>query len=230
MQNQEKKRWTPGPVDKLVIVVVSVLLLLLLALTILRAAGYWLVNNSIMLYAPVIVVLMLVLWGAYTLTGKMKNLKLRKVVRIAGSLVLAVVVLLVFSLLNLMAAFNLPSRHAVVKSPSGERKLVVMRVVDADEGRVTARQSARLAADPEGDPAVTYEDWGYAYGAYPPALLGLFYRSKVPVEGELFIGNGERAGTLMVEWLDDEATVHFYVENPGPGDGGEWYVYFDKKD
>ena len=33
-------------------------------------------------------------------------------------------------------------------------------------------------------------------------------------------------GTLKLEWLDDEATAHFFVENPGPEEGGDLYVRF----
>ena len=35
-------------------------------------------------------------------------------------------------------------------------------------------------------------------------------------------------GTMMLEWLDDGATAHFYVDDPGVGEGGECTVRFDK--
>ena len=30
----------------------------------------------------------------------------------------------------------------------------------------------------------------------------------------------------MLEWLDDEATAHFYVKDPGTAEGGECTVRF----
>lgn len=68
------------------------------------------------------------------------------------------------------------------------------------------------------------EDYGYIYKAYPEALGGLFYRMDADVEGMAVIGYGS-AGTLMMEWPDED-TAHFYVKDPGPGDGGEITVRF----
>ena len=33
-------------------------------------------------------------------------------------------------------------------------------------------------------------------------------------------------GTLMVDWLDENQTAHFFVKDPGPGEGGECTVKF----
>ena len=30
----------------------------------------------------------------------------------------------------------------------------------------------------------------------------------------------------MVEWLNDEKTAHFFVEDPDIADGGDWYINF----
>lgn len=35
-------------------------------------------------------------------------------------------------------------------------------------------------------------------------------------------------GTMMLEWLDDGDTAHFYVDNPGTGEGGECTVRLGK--
>ena len=36
----------------------------------------------------------------------------------------------------------------------------------------------------------------------------------------------EHFGVMMMEWLDDESTAHFYVENPGVAECGECFVRF----
>ena len=71
--------------------------------------------------------------------------------------------------------------------------------------------------------------------------LGLFYRSKADVEGEIWLivdtaaepagedGARQEAparGTLMVEWQEEESVAHFYVDGPGVGEGGECTVRF----
>ena len=111
-----------------------------------------------------------------------------------------------------------------------------MRQVDPEEERLDARRSARLAANPDGDPEYTVQDWGYVYRAYP-RVLNVFYRSNADAEGEIYLANDVAAapaedgaaqepalphGALMVEWLEDETVAHFYVTNPGAsfGQGG----------
>lgn len=39
----------------------------------------------------------------------------------------------------------------------------------------------------------------------------------------------EPIGVMMLEWLDDENTAHFYVENAGVAEGGDCYVRFQKQ-
>ena len=114
----------------------------------------------------------------------MKNL--RKFIGLALSLVLALGMVLVSSYLSFMAALTVPQRFATLTSPSGKRKVVVLRQVDTDESRLNERRAARLEADPEGDAEYVLQDYGYVYRAYPTAL-GLFYRSKADVEGEITV-------------------------------------------
>ena len=101
---------------------------------------------------------------------------------------------------------------------------MILRGLDPDEERIEARRTARLAADPESSAEIAVEDWGYNYYAFPKAL-GVFYRADAQTEGELHVGYASDA-TLMVEWLENESVAHFFLDNPGEQDGGDWYVRF----
>ena len=35
-------------------------------------------------------------------------------------------------------------------------------------------------------------------------------------------------GTMMLEWLDDDTTAHFYVKDPGTAEGGEYTLRLGK--
>lgn len=113
-----------------------------------------------------------------------------------------------------------------------------------------AQQEGDPAAD-ETDQEASLEDWGFIYKAYP-SVLGLLYRSDADVEGEIYLSisdylqaveatrtqeeGSETAeapaeeeaphGRLMLEWLDEEQTAHFFVQDPGVAEGGECRVRF----
>lgn len=128
---------------------------------------------------------------------------------------------------------------------------------ERNEASVNERIAARLEAYPDSDPETVADDVTVAFEAYPQ-VLGLFYRTNADVEGQVFLaytGNiaplsviesaeaeepaeGEAAeeaqvietphGTMMMEWLDDNTTAHFYVQDPGVAEGGECTVRFDR--
>lgn len=237
--NAKREKQRPGltTVDKVLLGLMAILSVALIAVGILQRCGLSLINGTLMLYLPVLAVLVLLGWLGYRLIRKIRNRTVRIVVSSVVVLVLALGLTLVLSYMGLMAALTVPQRYATLASPSGARKVVVMRQVDTEQERLDARRSARLAADPDGDPEYTVQDWGYVYRAYP-RVLNVFYRSNADVEGEVYLANDVAAaddgaqetalphGTLMVEWLEDEAGVHFYVENPGAGEGGECTLRF----
>ena len=210
--------------DKIVIGLVLVMTLLFAVLNIMQRAGLTPVHGALMLYLPVIDALLAVGWGLYALLRRIRRDMLRRVA--IGALVTLVflVVMLGFSYLGLVANVTIPQKYSTLTSPGGTHKLVLLRAWDHDQSHYETRKAARLAADPDSGEEDVAADYGFIYKAYPEALGGLFYRYDADVEGEAYIGY-ESAAKLKMEWPDED-TAHFYVEDPGPADGGEFTVRF----
>lgn len=228
-----------GPLDKVALAAVVVMLVAIIALNILQRCGLSLINGAVTLFLPFLALFVLVAWGASALVRRIGHRAVKIAVGCLAALVLLAVMMLGSTYISFVAAITVPQRYAVMAAPSGADRLVILRVLDADDARIEARRDARLAADPDGDPEITARDWGYVYRGYPQAL-GLFYRSDADVEGEVCLAylegtvpvdDAEHApelphGTLMLEWLDDGATAHLFVDSPGVAEGGECTVKF----
>ncbi len=246
-----KERLPMRTPTKILLVVEGVLIVALLALGVLQRCGIMPVYGAIILYLPLAALFALLGWGVYALVRRIGNRTAKILVGGGLVLVLMLLLLLSFSYIAYLSFFATPQRYSTLAAPSGDRKLVVLRAFDTDEARTEERKAARLAADPDGDDEVAVEDWGYIYKAYP-RVLGAFYRINADVEGEVYLGaedllsaqkatseaaseaapgddtraDGSSHGTLMVEWLEDDTVAHFFVENPGPAEGGDCYVRF----
>lgn len=238
--SREKKFNLRGS-DRAVLIILIAMAVVIAALSIMQRAGLAPVYGSLMLYLPAAAVLLLAGWGVYMLVRRVRRDALRRA--LVGVLVVLVllVVTLGFSYLSFVSNVSIPQKYSTLTSPSGAHRLVLMRGLDLDEDRIATRKAARLAAaqednattdtDSEQETAASpdtaenaIEDYGYIYKAYPEALGGLFYRLDADVDGMAVIGYAS-AGTLMMEWPDED-TAHFYVKDPGPGDGGEITVRF----
>ena len=243
-ENSGKKRFALRRSDKIILGVVAALTLVIIALSILQRCGLSLINGTLSMYLPFLALFVWVGWGGYALVRKIGSRTARLVVGGVLVLLLSLVLVLVFTYIGFVGSITMPQRYATVRSPSGLHELVVLRALDPDEDRMESRRIARLEADPDGETEITVNDWGYLYRAYPQ-VMGIFYRSNANVDGEVYLtyyngvvpvdaeaGDGaespEKAarGTLMLEWLKDEAEAHFFVENPGVAEGGDCYVRF----
>lgn len=243
MKETEKRRFELRHPDKIILGVIAVMVVATIVLNIMQRCGQTLINGALMLFLPTLTLFVLVGWIGYVLIRRIPGRTVRIVVGSLAGIVLAIALLLVFTYVSFFASFSIPREYATLRSPGGEHTLVVLRTLDPDEERIGQRVAARLAADPEGTEEVTAEDWGYVYRAYPLGLLGLFYQSNADVEGEVYLTyrdalstaaeegedvapDPEPIGVMMLEWLDNGSTAHFYVENPGIAEGGECYVRF----
>lgn len=247
-EKQSRRRIELSRADKIVLCIVAMLVLVFIVLSIMQRCGLTLINGMLMLHVPFLALVVLVGWVGYALVRRISRRGIK--VAVGGLLVLVYGLALVvaFTYLSFMGTVAVPQRYATLVSPSGTHKVVVMRAMDLDEERVEARRAARLEANPEGDPEVTVYDWGVICKAYP-SVLNIFYRSNADVEGEIYLnydasrlvsqeqsateGDENAApaeplprGTLMLEWLEDENTAHFYVDQPAVGEGGECTVRF----
>lgn len=199
---------------------IGLIILTLILSAVRQFAGLALVNGGLYVYLPLLTLLLAVGWG---MTGIFRRLA-KPVVRGVAGVVMVVVMLGLITVGmtygGVAAGLSFPTKYVTVTSPNGLHRLLVMRGLDTDEERINARHAARLAADPEGDPGVTAEDWGYVYTAYAPGLLDLFYKADSLIDGEVHIGYASKA-ELMVEWEDDETVGHFYIKDPETGDDGD---------
>ena len=223
MARGQRAKFEFTTVDKIALIVEVGALVVLAALNIMGMRGLSLIRGEIPWFIALLIPLTLAVWGIYRLIIRLKTPRGKLIAGAVLGMVLMMLFTLAMSLVSVMATMAIPQRYAMVTSPTGKRQLVVMRVLDQEEERMAARREARLAADPEADPETQITDYGYQYLAFPP-VLRFFYRSNADVDGLLCLGYGNDT-KLMVEWLDDENTAHFFINDPGPGDVGEFTVW-----
>ena len=157
-------------------------------------------------------------WGLLAIWRRIVRPKLKIAVGIIMAIVLFLVAMLAMTYASMFISLGFPQKHTVVRS--GDYSAVVMRMLDPNAERIETRRAARVAADPDADPEIAAEDWGYIYTAYAPRM-GLFYKADSLLDGQIYLGYASDA-KLMVEW--DDAVAHFYLDNPGPADSGELHV------
>ena len=240
MNKEETTRWTflPRTSDRVLFIIALGLALLTGVLLILQKVGLSLIDGAIMIYLPLLTLCVLLGWGGYALIRRIRSQTVRMIVGGVLGLLLVLAIMMVYTYVSYMAFYLLPQKYSTLISPAGGHRLVVMRGFDTVEEHHQQRKAARLAADPDATQDDVISDWGYMYRGYPQ-ILGLFYKTNANVEGEVYLdieeppqsdqaGEAEQAahGTLMVEWQDDNATAHLFVENPGVAEGGDCYVRF----
>lgn len=217
-----------GKVDKIILIMLAVLGVLLIVVSVMGQFNISLINGGLYIYGSVAMLALLLGWGAYALFRLVKKKSMRIVVGTLLTVVMFIVFVVAFSYINMFVTVMIPTEFSQVASPSGAHQLVILRGFDVDmeegEQRQETRKAARLAADPEGSQEIEIADMGYSYYVYPKTL-GFFYRSDAQVEGSVYVGYSSEA-QLMVEWTEDESTAHFFIENHGVADGGDWYVHF----
>lgn len=208
-------------VDKAVLVVLLVLIVVLGVLSIMSRAGLMLINGGVYFNGAFIGIVVLLGWGCYALVRIIKTQSIRRIVGVLVALALFLLVTLGFSFISMFEGVSIPEKFDTVAH--GNDELVILRSYDFDEERLALRKAQRLEKDPSSDPEDGIEDLGYHYYAYPKAM-GIFYSTKVEMEGEVYIGQNSSA-KLMIEWTD-EKTAHLFVANPEVGDGGDLYLYY----
>ena len=223
-QERDNENRRPGlrPYSKVALIILAALALAIIVLMILRSAGLSLIRGDLYLLLPAAMVATALFWGGYALIVRINRKVVRTLVAIVLIIVLFMALTIGMSYINFLTNIALPQKYAFVTSPGGAHKYVVLRTLDPDDDRIELRRQARLEANPEDDPETAVADWGYIYRAYDQAL-GLFYKPSTKAEGEVYIGNSG-GGQLMVEWEDEETVAHFFVKDPGPGDGGEMRI------
>ena len=238
--------------DKIILGVITLLAVVTVVLNVMQRFGLALINQPLMLFLPVAALLVLLAWGAYALIRRIKSW----VAKIATGVVAAMVVMLLLTVgatyLSFVSYTALPHEYRTLADADGKHQMVVLWRFDDDvqrnEESIAQRKSARLAAYPDSGEETLADDVTVVFQAYPKAL-GLFYRTNADMEGKVvlaYTGNiaapdviqpaeGSDAepvtietphGTMMLEWLDDGQTAHFYVADPGTAEGGECTVRF----
>ena len=230
MSQEDRKERSRGrisisPSGKFAILLIAALVIITVVLFVMRGAGLALIRGELYLFLPVAAVLSALIWGGYALVRRIRQKVVRTALGIALTIVLLLVLMIGISYASFLVNVTVPQKYATIKSPNGTHRLVVLRLIDADDGRVQQRKAARLEKDPEGNPEITVDDWGYTYRAYQD-VLGVFYKPNTPREGEVYIGFASE-GQLMVDWEDEETVARFFVKDPEPGDGGEMVVRSD---
>ena len=238
--------------DKVLLGVVTVLLVLTIVLNILQGFGLSLINQPVMLFVPVLALFVLVAWGFYALVRRISSRGVRLTVGIVAAMLAMLVMIVGYTYLSFLTYTVMPHKYSTLTDADGGHRMVVLWQFDMDsehsEASIAQRKAARLEAYPDSGEDTRGDDFIVTFQAYPQ-VAGLFYRSKADVQGKVYLaytGNvgqmdyiepaeGSDAepvviktphGTMMLEWLDDNSTAHFYVKDPGVAEGGECTVKF----
>ncbi len=238
--------------DKVILGAGTVLLVVTIVLNILQACGLSLINQAVMLFVPVLALFVLVAWGIYALIRRIGSRGVRITVGIVAAMLAMLVMTVGYTYLSFIAFTAMPHQYSTLTDANGGHRMVVLWQFESDaehsEASIAQRKAARLEAYPDSGEDTRGEDFIVVFRAYPK-VAGLFYRSKADVQGEVYLaytGNvgpldviqpaeGSDAepvtietprGTMMLEWLDDNSTAHFYVKDPGTAEGGECTVKF----
>ena len=186
VQEKEKSRFTLTRGDKIVLVFIAAVVFVIIVLSILQRAGLSLINGLLPLQLPVVALIALVGWGVSLLVRRIRNKPVKLVLTLVLVIVAMLVVTVLFTYVSFMANLTTAQRYATRTSPSGARKIVILRILDPDEEHIEARRQARLAEDPASNPEPTLEDYAYIYRAYP-SVMNIFYKNNADVEGEVYL-------------------------------------------
>lgn len=222
--NEEKKsklRIRLNTVDKVILIILVVLMVLMAALSIMSRFGLMLINGAAYIFGGFAGLVILLGWGGYALVRLFKSRTTRMVMGTLVAVVIFILVVISVTFISMFATISIPTEFDTVVN--GDRKVVILKGYDVDEERMKLRFDERAKQNPGVEITESTEDYGYCYYAYPK-VLGIFYRADADAEGEVYIGQNSEA-TLMIEWTD-ENTAHLFVDNPGVGDGGDWYLRY----
>ena len=219
-ENKPRLRLLSHTGDRVALIVMILLLVVTLLINLLNALGLTLVEGALYIFLPLVLALVALGWGSSLIVRRITRPTLRRVVAVVLVLALLGLAGIGMQIAAIASGMNYPMVYAVMTAPDNIHRLIVMRGLDIDEQRAYARRDARLAADPDSDPEVTIDDWGYIYTAYALGPLDLFYKPKTLIEGRVRIGYASK-GELMLEWEKDNTEGHFFIKNPDLLDEGE---------
>ena len=211
--------------SRTMLTILTVIVAVLLITTILDQIGYKLILREFNFLGCILLLLVLMIWGAVLLTRKVKQ-QYRTVFAL-----LMVFVLMLIGLLGLNYALDwcsiaYPHEYMTVDVPGGG-KVVVLRTVDIggpdeEDSRATiARMDVRkayLEGEDSQSAEYPYGAYGYVYSAYP-RVLGILVNTRAQSEGAVYMGADTKA-TLDFDW-SEPGMLRISVRDPQPGDEGE---------
>lgn len=247
-QQEETPKSQFSTFSKVMIALIMIDIAIVMLFTILDGAGLHLLIPEIISVGSALVMVLLMVWACVSVYNRIRSERGQRIARIIGLPVGMGVAAFLLVAAAQLTMYAMPHAYGTIESPAGQ-KVVILRINDVGAGTeegyaaTIARMNARVAhmnsqsadaevapeADTAANPEVAYdaavaldsypvEAYGYVYIALP-RKMGIFYTSKVEVEGEIYRGAESKSG-LFFEWLDDN-TVRFYLENAEPGDEGE---------
>jgi len=201
--------------SKVILIAEGIVLLVGAVLSLMMRGGLVLAKPKVYAWIPIIAVAILLAWGIYGISRKMREGRLRIIVICTLGFVVLMLISMCATILNYTYSF-VSSKFVDVRSADGCR-LTIMRRYEYDEERVKSRRTG------EEDAALQEWDYSYYYTAYPRKLL-FFVDGNADAEGGVVIGVDSQA-RLMIEWIDGH-TAHLYIDSPEEFDSGEITVRF----
>jgi hypothetical protein len=221
--------------SKGVLIYLGVLMLLLIGASVLSRFGYMLIWPEASVMGWTLFVFSLLVWGAISLTRKVKNEKMRKPVGFFFGVLLVSIGMFGFTFVSLFSQFVYPHVNATLKSQG--KTVVLLRQEDSeirsaeDLNQLALRMNTRrdeilrLHALQENPEELVVDQYGYPNGAYGyvyyayPRVMGILIDFNAQPEGKIYRGR-ESQSKILYNWSED-GTLRIYLENPEIADSGE---------
>lgn len=223
--NKEKEAGVSG--NRIMLWICISFAALLTVTSILDRVGIKLLMAEFNLIGCLVLLVMLLGWGAWTLTKRMRKDITKKTARMACAFLLMLLGMTLTNRLLTYGALFYPQYRRTVTSPGGRNAVVLRQVdmggeteetVEAMIDRMNARteniEGAMEALEEEGYPRAAY---GYIFTMYPK-VLGLFYNANALSQGEIYLGVESKA-MLHYDWIS-ENELRVTIDDPEIGDEG----------
>lgn len=197
------------------------LMLLLTFIGVMGWLGYEMVDASLKYMLFGLLVGSGMIAGALALVRRIGRRWLKCIAGTMFTLVILAVIVLMYLVFSLLLVATTPLHYTTLIAP-GSEAVVVMREISKDETRLAQRMEVAQRDASQGPSSEA--DLGYLYSVHPRKLY-FFYDRDLSGEGNVEIGAASVA-RLMYEWSSN-STLHLYVEEPEPGDGGEIFYHIN---
>lgn len=230
----ERKREPMSLPSKIMMLVLSLVALVLVILTFVDMAGYHLLASEVIPMGCVAEVILLLAWAAMAIYRRRRTDRSKRIALLVSAMIIMMLGLFLSSYIMQYAQVLLPTKYAVIKSPTGE-KVAILSMVDNGFGgnedtlamltRMQQRQlyrdslasgepMAEMPSVPAGVPVdengeIVYDESGiltYSLDSYDYETYGYIY-AAYPIRGLFFYTSNVPSEGLVYRGVESSAKL-----------------------